>query len=258
MSEELQTEAAESSTADKIEAAPSAEDQAQVPEQPKVEPETEELVMKRKTRERFDSLTGTIKTQQEKIDRLEQGQNKQLEYADPGAPKSEDFDDEMDFVRADARYQATKDVVGMINDNQTKQQNEQRQFSVQQQINSYNGKVAAVAEKHPDFQQVIGQSMLITQDQMGNHTAATQAILQADNGPAVAFHVASNPQLAMQLNQSDAIQAGMIVARLSDQLSVSPASINNAPPPVGSEGNTAGIGQQPDEFSKKYPDAEFI
>ena len=71
-------------------------------------------------------------------------------------------------------------------------------------------------------------------------TPATEAILEADNGPQVAHHIALNPDLAMELNRSTPIKAGMIIARLSDKLSASPAQISKAPAPIESEDAGAG------------------
>ncbi len=88
-------------------------------------------------------------------------------------------------------------------------------------------------------------------------TPAAQAILEAENGPDIAFHVAKNPEIAMQLNSADAVRAGMIVAQLSSQLSVSSPNISEAPPPVGPESTGSGPIPPKDDFAERFGNYEI-
>ena len=238
MSEQEQTETVESSTTSIEEAASSAEQQVETLEV--IPEETEDLKLKRKTAERFDSLDGIIKSQQATIDQLKQSQGTNLEYQDPGAPKLEDFEDDIEFARAAGAYDATKNVVGILNQNQVNQQIAQQNFNINQQIQAHTGRVQSFQEEHADFQQVIGNSMLNVTDASGNLTVAAQVILGENNSPAIEYHLATNRELAIALNQANPAQAGAIIARLSDKLTVSPAQANKAPPPVGSEDTGTG------------------
>ena len=247
MSEQEQTENADSSTAQIEEAASSAEIQVEVPEVPEV-PETEDLQLKRKTAERFESLDGIIKSQQATIDQMQRSQGVNLDYQDPGAPKLEDFEDDIEYARAAGAYDATKNVVDMLSRNQVNHDQAQRNFVTNQNIQAHTGRVQAFQAEHTDFQQVITGSMLNVQDQGGNLTVAVQTILEQPNSAAIEYHLASNPELSMALNRSTPAQAGAIIARLSDQLTVSPANINSAPPPISSENTGTGTAAASDDF----------
>lgn len=258
---EQQTETPESSTGPIEEAVSSAEQELPTPtpevETPPAE-EGEELVLKRKTAERFDKLTSTVRDQQATIDQLRDSQNRALEYQDPGAPKIEDFDTDEEYWTARGAHEATKTVIGVINQNQTNQAAATAALTQGQQIQAHTGRVQTFQTDHTDYQQVVGASMLNIMDQGGKLTLAAQTILDQPNSPAIEYHIATNPDIALALNQASPAQAGALIARLSDQLNVSPVNANQPPPPIGSEGSGTGVSEQPDDFNRKYPDAEFI
>lgn len=198
---------------------------------------------------RFDELTGTIKAQAEEIESLRNARS--IDYADPGAPKPEDYPTDEEFIRADASYQATKNVVGMINQQAEQGIQQQKLAEQNRKINDYNAKIEETVKRAPDFHEAIAGSMLVQQDQYGNITPATEAILSAPNGPDVALHVAKNPQLAMQLNQSTPVQAAMTIANISQNLSLNAPKINEAPPPLGAEGTGSGVVPKQDPTFEK-------
>lgn len=201
---------------------------------------------------RFDQLTAEKRALREELDQLKRNQGRTLEY-DANAPKPEDFATDEEFIRAEATYEATKNVISLINNQANQQAQAQAKFDQEQKIGIYNQKVQSVLEKTPDFQQVVGQSLLNSADANGNLTPAAQAIIESDNGPDIAYHVANNPELAMQLNNSDPVTAGRLVERLSAKLSVTPSQINEAPAPIGSE-NQQASGPIPgkDDFAEKH------
>jgi len=243
---EQQTETPESSTGSIEEAVSSTEEELQT--EPEVvetppEPESEELVLKRKTAERFDKLTNTVKDQQATIDQLRQSQNQALDYQDPGAPKIEDFDTDEEYWTARGAHEATKTVIGVINQNQATQAQATQAFTQGQQIQAHTGRVQAFQAEHADYNQVVGASMLNVMDQAGQLTVAAKTILEQPNSPAIEYHLASNPDIAMALNQAQPAQAGAMIARLSDQLTASP--VNNAPPPPPITSEDTGTGTAP-------------
>ena len=208
MSEE-QTETAESSTAP-IETASSTDEELQVPQVETPEPETEQLVLKRKTAERFDKLTSTVKAQQQTIDQLRDSQNRELDYQDPGAPKEADFDTEEEYWTAKGAHEATKTVIGVINQGQVKDRQAQQAATLNQQVQAHTARVQSFLTDHPDFQQVIGASLFNPVDAQGNLTAAGQVTIDQANSAAMEYHLAKNPETALALNQATPAQAGAI------------------------------------------------
>ncbi len=209
-------------------------------------PEDERLKVTQNTQNKFDEFGRTIQQLQADNAQLRQDQSRQLDYEDPGAPKAEDFDTDEEFWVAKGTHEATRNMVGVINQNQVKQAQDNAQFDQTQRLNSYNQKAEALKVKEPEFQKVVGASLLHTQDAQGNLTPATQAILAVENGPEVAMHIAMNPQLALRMNQLDPINAGIEVSKLSSQLSAKPAPANAPPAPIGSEDTGTGLAPSSD------------
>lgn len=203
-----------------------------------------DVIKTENTQKRFDQLTSTIKQRDAQIDRLLQRQP--LEFVDKGEPKADDFEDDTEFAAALGEYRSTKATVALINENQQKDSRANEVFDTQQKLDSYNERVPGVVKDTPDFVEVVRAGLLTRTDAQGNLSPAVQAILEADNGPQVAYHIASNPELASSLNHANPIQAAMTVQRLSNQLSAKPSRKPPDTPPIGSEDTGAGAGAADD------------
>jgi len=196
--------------------------------------------LSRATKLRFSELTQTINSQAAQINNLQQ--KGPVEFNDPGMPREEDFENDDDFLVAKGAYQGKKETIELLNQNNAAYQQQQANQTIQGKIDSFAVKRSEAIKSIPDFQTVVQSSLLQQKDAQGNLTPATMAILEADNGPEVAYHIATHPEIASSLNFSTPVQAAMTVARLSIELiSAKPANINKNPPPVGSEGTGAGL-----------------
>lgn len=216
-------------------------------------PVTDKVILTENTQKRFDQITGDrdqaradndalARQNSELQSRLSRVENRTLDlgYQDPGAPKTEDFDDEIEFASAKGAYEATKNMVGLLQANQENQALANRQATFDNQIATYNQKLVEVQAKHQDFQQVTSTGLMRSVDAAGNPTPAAQAILEVDNGPEAYLHIQSNPQLATQLNNATPVQAAIIVKGISDKFASS-QSVDTPPSPIGSEDTGAGL-----------------
>ena len=238
-----QVDSADPTTADDDSAAPSADeveiDGSEIEDPEGDEPEGDEVekepdvIQTRNTQKRFDELTATIRRMEREAE--EARRRAPLAFYQ-GEPKPDDFDSDIDYAAALGAYNGAKNVVTMINGRDTQDSQTAARQETQRALDSYNAKVADVIKATPDFRQTIAYSLLQTQDARGYLTPATEAILAADNGPAVAYHIATNPEIATRLNRASPVQAGMIVASLSAKLSPSPRKPKPLPAPIGSEG----------------------
>lgn len=230
---------AASSTEDELELTPEGEEEPEVQEDAAAQEEDPKVDYTRKTQKRFDTFTTTIKTLETQLDRLQR--KRPLPQGDSKAPNPDDFDDDVEYARADAAYVATKTVVDLLNQNQVQDEQDQASFDLQQRLDAYNVKIVEIEKDVSDFRTSVNGSMLQTQDVNGDLTPATMAILEAENGPQIALHIAKNPELAQTLNHLSPVQAAMKIATLSAQLTANPAKINKNPPPLGSEGTGTGL-----------------
>ena len=222
----------------------------QVDGEPEGEPKTQEedpnVILTRNTQERFDELTGTIRDQRAELDQLKR--RSPVDYTDPGEPKADDFDSDIDFAVAKGAYLGEQRTIKRFNDSLAQNEQQQVEFDQQQKITGYQGKVTEALKENPDFTRIVNGSLLQQRDQFGLMTPATTAILELDNGPAVALHIAQNPAIAASLNQATPMQASMTVQRLSTDLNARPAKINDNPDPIEDADKGAGVAAADGEY----------
>ena len=213
---------------------------------------------------RFDKITGDRNEAQERaealatqnaemaarLDRLE-NQTNNLNYQDPGAPRPENFEDDLDYAAAKGEYQATKKIAGMLQQGEQQRQADQRKQTMDAKITGYNQKLEGVRAALPDFHQVTSVGMLQQVDGLGNITPEAQAIMEVDNGPQAFYHIQKDPNLAMQLNSASPTQAAIMIARISDQFA-KPSQKLVLPDPIESEGNGGGLA--PKNSGRKWSD----
>jgi hypothetical protein len=161
-------------------------------------------------------------------DKLRQ-ENEQLRAATPapintGEPTLEAFDfDDTKYQSALIDYKVNQG----INNFQAQQTQQQEQAAQQAVASTYNQKVAEFEAHTPDFQEKLSQLPL------GNQSVV-DAIMQADNGPAIAYHLANHLDIADALQSANPIQAAMMIGQLSATVSatVPKNNITAAPAPV--------------------------
>jgi hypothetical protein len=96
---------------------------------------------------------------------------------------------------------------------------------------------ARVAEEHPDFQEVVfNPSLAVT-------PAMTTAMLNTDNGPAIAYHLGKNLAEAARISALPPPKQFTEIARLSVRLEA-PPPVSKAPPPIKPVGSRASGAQK--------------
>lgn len=216
-----------------------------------------DVILTENTQKRFDQLTGERNQEREAKEvlaaqnaelqsRLQVLESQKLDYQDPGRPKAEDYDDDIEFAKAEARYDATNDVVGMLQKAEQERFNALRQQTLNNKVNAYNQRLNAIKPQLEDFDTVTALGQLQQTDINGQLTPAAEALLDVEHGVEAFYHIQKNPGLAAQLNVASPIQAGILVKSISDQFASVP-SINEPPPPVGSEEPGSGLGDPNDD-----------
>jgi len=155
-----------------------------------------------------------------------------------GEPKPEDFDFD------DAKYQSAMvdyKVDQKFNTFQQEQVQQQAQVAQQAVASTYNQRVVEFENQTPDFQEKISQLPL------GNQ-AVVDAIMLADNGPAIAYHLANHLDVADSLQNASPTQAAMMIGQLSATVSATVPTnlITDAPPPIDTLNSGGGVHKQDD------------
>lgn len=94
---------------------------------------------------------------------------------------------------------------------------------------AYDARAATFAQSVEDFDEVIRGEWACSEPM-------AEAIEESEEGPAVAFYLAKNPELSAKLAQLSPIQVGRELARIEDRLvaerkAASQKSVSQAPPP---------------------------
>lgn len=185
--------------------------------------------------ERISQITARAKEAEERAKQAEAyAQSLQDQYEGievPQFPKLEDFEyDQERYHEAVATYN-TAQQQATVQDALTKQQQAQaqaaRQEAAQAVFSAFQERNAAFAAERPDYQQVVSNPAF----QQG--PAMMQAIMTSESGPAIAYHLAQNPQEAAEINSLPPIAGAMRLGQLEARLSTPPpVRTTNTPAPV--------------------------
>ena len=214
------------------------------------EEEDPDVIRTQATQKRFDDLTGRIAEQESELERL-RARSQPLDVSGLSEPKPDDYEDGEDdrkYIADRGAWQGATQALKIVSDSQERQQQDDVVNTAQRKVDSYVQKTVKVKEDVKDFEAVVRATELQAVDGQGNFTPSTLAILEADNGPQVAYHIASNPELARTLNRATPIQAAIAIGKISAQLSVRPAKVKEKPGPIESEDTGSGPGKAADGY----------
>lgn len=114
--------------------------------------------------------------------------------------------------------------------------------TVETAIETFKERKAAFETNHPDFDD------LVYNDEMKFSPAMTEAILNAEDGPAIAYHLGQNPEVAERIAKLSPVQAVYEIGKISLRLTAPVAKPK--PDPIRALGSrSSGAAKAPDEMS---------
>ena len=199
--------------------------------------DTEPAELPKGVKKRIDTLTRQRYERDARIAELEA----QLAAVkpQPKEPQPQDFADLEEFMEAKADYLATQKM------NQTQQAATQEAI-MQEKAQSFAQRAAAIRESAPDFDAVIAAipPELVKQE-------FAEAILELEEGPQVAYHLATNLHELARLNamsgRQQAIELGKLAAKLATK--PEPKRVSAAPEPVKPIKATGSTQKRPDDMT---------
>lgn len=230
----------ESTTPETAEAKPEVGISSEDADTPKAESGDEPTEKERKKNSFQDRINQKTRQAKEAEQRARQAEEatedyrRQLEEIQANAPKMpslEEYDyDQEKYTQAMAEYNAAANrsaVQDALTDQQRFQADQAKKEAQQAMVHAFTERTGAFRDEHADFDTVV-------QDPSFKQGAAmTQAILIADNGPAIAYHLAKNPGLTNDINQMNPVAAAMELGRISGRLATeAPVKTTNTPTPV--------------------------
>lgn len=226
------------------ESAPAAEPEAKPEPRDKVQERFDKL-----TREKYDALRAKDALEWELQRLREQAEKAKPEPVAPAkAPSLADYEyDEskyqaamVQFAAAEARKAALEAIEA-----------ERKQAEVKSRTETWRSREAKFAEKTPDYRDAVADPTLPINNDMAT------IIAEMDEGPAVAYYLAKNRDLAEAIHRLPPIAAarelGKIEARLSTPAPVTPPVSKAPPPPPTLKASEPAIEKDPSQMS----DAEF-
>lgn len=132
-----------------------------------------------------------------------------------GKPKLDDYASYEDFVEALADFKAEEKYQSLKAKDEEKLQTESNEADLRQKFDAHVKRVMVAQEKYPDYDEVIA-NIDSEQDAIPEGLALT--IMELDNGPDVAYHLAKDPELTAKLKGMSVLKAIAELGKLSDKL----------------------------------------
>ena len=219
-----------------------------------------EAEVKEKTRNSFQQRISQLARQKNeanaKVQELEQqnqylsAQINQAQQPLDKFPSLADFDyDETKYQQAVVQYnaqlnaQTVQEAMGQQQSAQLQHLNAQKQIISEEQ---FKEKSKDFALDYPDYQEKVTSPTF----QQSEFVAST-IVNSFDNGPAVAYWLASNPQQAARVNQMSDMDAMKALTTISTVLSIAkrPVQTTNAPTPSKPVAAKGKVSKDPDKMS---------
>lgn len=154
----------------------------------------------------------------------------------PGRPEREQYQNDIDYIRAEARWEADQRFKVQLDqwNEQNQKQAQIRQFQEVKQ--TYEKRAAEVRRENPDFDELVKDPDLPISEPMA------VAIALSDNGPKLALYLAKNQDEAERIYRLPPALAQMELGKLEMKISgTTPKKISTAPAPLGTVNSTKAI-----------------
>lgn len=163
-----------------------------------------------------------------------------------GEPRLEQFDDIEKYAEAKAEWRKTQ----ALKEYEQRQRENSNKERTQRISKDWEERIATASEKYDDFEDVVGEIKPVN--------PISVAIMRAENGPDVAYHLAKNQKEAVRLLSLEPMDQVIEIGRLSAKLALQPPVAkepSKAPPPITPVSGTSAAGPEAelaDADMKKY------
>lgn len=191
--------------------------------EPKKEDEAEVSRKKNRTREYINRINAELaewRTGKRSVNPPQPSQPSTSQQ--DGEPTLEQFNfDPVAFQRAHSDWAVQKALKA---DRETRQQEEQQRRQQDLHV-AYSEKALQFADEHPDFLETVGSIPYVSD-------AVQLAIMGHENGPAIAYHIAQNDDLVLQLASIPPQLAASAIAHIASRMTAAPQAPQTPQAPV--------------------------
>ena len=208
--------------------------------------ETDHAKLPKGVQKRIDKLTQQRYEREARIRELEAriAETERKSQAAEPEPDPAQFETLEAFLDAKVKHETGKRLREIEQERTVQQKQAER-------LAGFNERAQTVRQANPDFDTVLQSAAVGVSD------AVMETILESDDGPAVAYHLAKNPTELYRLNAMNERQQVLELGRISARLSakVPERKVTQAPPPAPAV-KAAGTGSKSvsDMTDKEYAD----
>lgn len=184
----------------------------------------------------------------------EQATKQSASSTDAPKPTRGAFGSDDEYFEALADWKAEQKVGELRKQTQAEKLAEAEQQQTATRFELYQERVSTALDAMPDYHEVVGGSDVPAEAHV------LEAILDSEQGPQLAYHLAKHPDVAQRLNEMTPVQAAREIGRLEAQLAQPktetppPKRTTNAPPPINPvRGSNGQFTKSPDQMT----DAEW-
>lgn len=141
--------------------------------------------------------------------------------APPKAPDIKDFANYNDYVDAVSTFKAEAIVKERLAE---RDQQASAKSAAEKAVATYQSREATVKASIPDYDAVMSASNALISDEVG------RALFDSEQGPAIAYHLAKNPQLLEAMNKMNEKQVNREIGRLEARLELAAAPATSPAP----------------------------
>lgn len=166
----------------------------------------------------------------------------------PNKPTPDQFQDYAEYVESLTEWKADQKVREALSARDADKAKEAQAKVQQTREEAWNERQASARISMPDYDEVVGLSDL----QISPHVAET--LLDSEQGPALAYHLAKNPDVAERINGLSPLAAareiGRIEASISSKAATAPAKpVTKPPAPISPVGQRSAPASDPEKMS---------
>ena len=215
-------------------------------EEPGGEAEVEEKVPKgvqkrldKMTREKYEERAKTEAVRKE-LEELKKRDEAVAAKEEP--PKREEYEEYEDYVADKAAFSAKQAVRDEMRVDAEKKVASERQATLEKSFAAHEGRVKTFKEKITDFEEIAYGDHILPIMRGAPHLA--QLVVQSDQGPQIAYHLGSNPEVAEKIAAMPMHLAAKEIGKIEARLETVPKPKNQskAPEPIKPvKGKDAGV-----------------
>lgn len=202
--------------------------------------------------DRKDEEIDYWKAKARKLEMSKEAEDKPEQESQDNRPRSEDYENEEDFIEALVDWKADEKLSKLQESNRQKSQQDSQKALAE----NWNKKVSEFVETTPDFDDVLDEV-----EDIPVPVNLQKAVFESEHGPAVMYELAKNPEKIGEFEGLSEYQTGVKIGKIEAALVKTETTptrkrkTTKAPPPISTIRGTAKVTKDPSKMTQKEYEA---